>query len=282
MAGRLTLTGAARSGAIVAAAFFGLVLPPAAGARPSLAAEDPVTITVVDDGRVVEYVNCDGTTVTDMTDDIRFRIERAEDGPPLTVNISVSDPDIVLSTPYTGSGVPDHIDFPPGVPDVTVNIYLPERTSFTMTVEPGEGYEVGSLASATAHVEGGNDQHASCHDLVTETIPVGATPSLVPLSSMGNGAFGPLDTYIGGEWFELRGELPPGVIQPQDADASNEELSGAATTPGVYEFTTAYCPGDGSFCVLEVPYRVTVVAAGSEPTEAPAASPVEASPTFTG
>jgi hypothetical protein len=140
--------------------------------------------------------------------------------------------------------LPDPIEIPAGQSQNIVSFRATSGGTVTLTVEPGEGYEVGDPATATSTI-GVSDIDAICPEEETLTVTVGGQPAAIPIYDRYGGAFG--DTIL-----EIDGDLPPGLRYTNDGG-----WDGAATAVGTYRFVAKYTLGD--FAFLELPLKIVVV-----------------------
>jgi hypothetical protein len=158
---------------------------------------------------------------------------------------------IAVDVTYGGSLVPgtdyeplpDPIEIAAGESQTIVVVESATPGTVTLTVEPGEGYEVGDPATATLTI-GLSAIDAICPDEETLTTTVGGQPPAVPVYDRYGGAYA--DTIL-----EIEGDLPPGLRYSNDGS-----WTGAATTAGTYQFVAKYTLGD--FAFLELPLRIVV------------------------
>lgn len=135
--------------------------------------------------------------------------------------------------------------------------------SVTASVEPDLTYRVGSPAIASSTLTGPVDQH-ECGATEPQTINVGERPVDIDV-------YGTFDSFVQIGGLEIEGAVPPGLtFHPEGT------WEGTATTAGAFEFVARYCIR-GAGCVFNLTVAVTVVGTDTAP-----ASPVVASPTFTG
>ena len=158
---------------------------------------------------------------------------------------------ISVDVTYGGTLVPgtdyeplaDPIEIPAGESQTIVSFESITAGTVSLTVEPGEGYEVGDPATATSTISV-SAIDAICADEETLTVTVGGQPPAVPIYDRYGGHFA--DTVL-----VIDGDLPPGLRYANDGS-----WSGAATTAGTYRFTAKYTLAD--FAFLELPLRIVV------------------------
>lgn len=247
--------------------------PAGAGAAPQGAAPPEVSAAAQGAG-TNRYVACSGKETT-LGGEGQIQVSRgnATSG---TLAVAVSyggtlDPDVDFRT-----DLPTSITIPAGEQDEVVEIQAIRPGTLTITVDAGDSYTVGTPASATADFFGANGE-AICGPVQEETILVGQAPTWLDPESLGIDPASELASLP----FRVLSTPPPGIT------VSANGISGAATTPGTYEWTAAWCRSD-TFCAVEIPYRTTVAAADAsdpvQPGPAPAApaAPVSTNATYTG
>jgi hypothetical protein len=219
-------------------------------------------------GSVVVIQQCDGDVAVNGSQGL-LRVERP----------GAAAGEISIDVSYSGSLVgtadleplPDPVVIESGEQAAIVPVEATAPGDVTITIEPGDGYDVGSPASATAEIAAEGSEFG-CQDETVETIELGAQPTPYPVYD--RFGFG-----VGDSTLVIQGELPPGLTYGIDGT-----WSGAATALGTFEFTACYRIGD--VCGLELPFRITVVESGPiPPVELPGpppATPVPGTATFTG
>jgi hypothetical protein len=206
-------------------------------------------------GSILQLDSCNGPSQT-VANAGFLKVERpgASNGT-ISVNVTYGGT-LVPGTDY--DALPDPIEIPAGDTQTVLPVETTTAGTITITVDPGDTYRVGDPATATATFEVSSPP-IFCTEAVVETIAIGEQPTPILVEEEFPGP--PLaDTS-----FEPEGEAPPGLTLNRDGS-----WTGAATTVGTYEITGRWCIGGA--CVVEVPWRITVVAAG-EPTAPPAATP---------
>jgi hypothetical protein len=209
-------------------------------------------------GSILELDSCNSPSQT-LVNPGFLKVERpgASNGT-IAVNVTYGGT-LVAGTDY--EALPDPIEIPAGDTQTVVPVEATAPGTVTLTVDPGDGYVVGDPATASITFEV-TSPPIFCTEAVVETIAVGEQPTAILVEEQFPGP--PLaDTS-----FEPEGEAPPGLTLNRDGS-----WTGAATTVGTYEITGRWCIGGA--CVVEVPWRITVVAAG-EPTTPPTAPPAAA------
>lgn len=291
------------------------------GPAPSGAQEAPETpvVSILDGYGPEAYTYiCDGETTT----------WAFLDGATLLVLDRQAVVDVPVAIGYEGSLVDRLVDpvpevvFAPGDDAMVVPFVVDEVVDgdLTVTIEPGEGYEVGVDASITFDVSAEPIELGDCNEDLgdppggtdRQTIAVGEKPvpigffpdsedatvaedvagaGLVPEAVADRARFtSRIDDLEPGYGFTtpVIGELPPGLAYAEDV------WSGAATTPGTYDFDVRLClpdvpitspddvPEDElviDICLGEVDVRIVVEEAT---TTSPPATPVRAPARFTG
>jgi hypothetical protein len=275
------------------------VVPAPAQAVPELMLHDTFA------PEIFSYTDCDGTV--HRQDDLEGLVQFTLSEPPTA--------GVTIPMTYSGDLADDLVD-PPGEltfgPDdvdgdlrLTFDVVI--DGSLTVTPQPGPGYVVSPDLAPTIVVDGPVTETRCDSDLGSppdgddrQTITVGERPNPI--------GFVQLDDEVGGQANPhgystpvSGGTVPPGLTYDTDI------WSGAATTPGTYDFdvrlcqpTSRYLPfGDGpsspaptglpdTICFGTIDVRVVVEAAGGQPPggpggpSAPPATPVRTAARLTG
>lgn len=253
---------------IWAAAAIAALAPAAAWAAPA-GAPPPTVVAAALGGSVTVITPCSGDPIVQRSAGL-LKVERP----------GATSGDLAVDVSYGGSlqpgtdyeALPDPVVIQAGETATILTVAADAPGTVTLTVEPGEGYAVGSPATATTEIADSGGAFG-CQDEVVETIALGTRPT--PLAIYDTYGFG-----VGDSTLVVDGDVPPGLGYQQDGS-----WTGAATALGTYEFSACYRIGD--FCGLEIPFRITVVEVdtsepGLPPASAPPADAVPGRATFTG
>jgi hypothetical protein len=236
------------------------------GAAPAGTAP-PAVVAGALDGSVTQLTPCNGPTQT-VGNPGFLKVERpgASNGT-IAVNVSYGG-SLTSGTDY--DPLPNPIEIPAGDTQTLLAVEASATGTVSLTVEPGDGYVVGEPASATATFELA-EVPTFCTEVIVETIEVGDAPTSFLVEEEFEGP--PVADLA----FEPEGEAPPGLSLERDGT-----WTGAATTEGTYEIAGRWCLA-ASLCVIEVPWRITVVASSdTTPTPPAPAAPVQGAATYTG
>lgn len=251
---------------LAAATTLAVLVPTAAWAAPA-GAPPPTVVAAALDGAITVITPCQGDPIVQQGKGL-LKVERP----------NATSGDLAVDVSYGGTlqpgtdydALPDPVVIAAGEDATILDVSASTAGTVTITIEPGEGYAVGSPATATTTItDTGGD--FGCQDEVVETIDLGTKPTALPI----------YDTYgfgVGDSTLVMTGDVPPGLTYQQDGS-----WTGAATTLGTFRFTACY--QIGGFCGLEIPFRITVVEVDASDPTVPAAPPAAAVPgraTFTG
>jgi hypothetical protein len=235
------------------------------GATPTGTAPPAVVASALD-GSLTQLTPCNGPTQT-LGNPGFLKVERpgASNGT-IFVNVSYAGT-LMPGTDY--EPLPNPIEIPAGDTQTVVAVEALAPGSVSLSVEPGDGYVVGDPATATTNFERA-DVPTFCSEAIVETIEVGEAPTNLLVEEEFDGP--PVADLA----FEPEGSAPPGLALERDGT-----WSGAATTEGTYEIAGRWCLG-ASLCVIEVPWRITVVASTKASPPPPPATPIEGAAAYTG
>jgi hypothetical protein len=249
-------------------ALIGIVHAPPAPAQ----AADPVVTVTATQGSIFTAMDCRGQTRTDVTEPIIITLTRSGDtSTPLVVNLSYAG---VLAS---SSGLASTFPIAPGESQAVFDAGAEAPGDLIVTIEPGNGYTVGSPGGAITTMSPGiADLGCNLGNVsTTQTVQLGTAPATVDVEDV---AYNP----PAGLARSIEGTVPPGTTFHLDGT-----WSGVTTELGTFRFSEFFCESDG-WCPYRADIEVIVVDAGPiPPTQLPAppAAPAEAvpgAPTLTG